>query len=1031
MQNLVPPPVPPKPAMPPVPPPFVAEAPQNQAQKPVVPNQMPQSFPGSDLPMPAPTDPNAIGGFLNKELLISEKDKRGSKRKKALVLLTMPLLIAVVTLYMIPFLIDWDKQKENLKNQVLSMTGRELTIDGSIEFKAFPLPSFTVHGAKLSNPPSASTKHMFSVQTMTAHPSVFALLFGRVRIVKLELTDLVIELENFQDGKPNWDFKSNRSVAEVSQGKKTAEEFAGIRHVVVTAGKMFFRSGKKTKPRERLIEISNVDINADSFSGPFNVKGGLESTLLNYKFEMVTGNLSDQGADVDIKITAGSSSADFKGKIANVATDPQLQGTLKASLDKSIESMTDYFGIDNTILPSKVSEVFSSKMTEVNGVLLINAAGFSIKELAMNSVSTKGKGEISSIFGEEETLLSFNLEFENINIDEMMEEKIGSSASEAAIAADNETKPAAPSAPQALPEISQQQLLKEEMKDIKLQERNAKFDLASTLKLQLDMKVDKAVFRGQTISGLRVDAEFGQGETLIKTLTAKNLPGNSEIDISGTLSKDTQDGKEVQKFESVIKASGDELLPVIKWLKLPFPEVKEGMLKDFTLEAGVTILPERILIHKINAGVDETFILGQALVQKGQNPATTSAIKIKYLNIDKYLLNSLEGKTTFFDESYKERDVVQEQSKMDAFLRWPSGYMRNFGISVDIDELVMRGDSFKNISAVLVMKPSIMEVKKLAFDSFNGRTELSGLVSTKNITPYIEANVSADKFDFRHLLDFSSKASLPEDPKEPLVWSKDNFYLSRLGVTNMKVLAKFKELKIGRLPFKDAELSLTSDGKDIQVETFRGALFNGVVDGKATVGIERPNLGISVSINNADFAQASQEVFGFMRTKQGRFSLSLGLSTNGINEAELISNMGGTGTITIRGLELDGFDLSLLHQNFSSYKKIEDLRQFLANTTGTGRTTLDYLATNLTLKAGTFLTENTVGTHYSLKSLETDAKFNMNDWTYKANTVLQLKSSRSDFLPLGINAEGNPSNLSYSWNTDAFVQEWESKFYDN
>jgi uncharacterized protein involved in outer membrane biogenesis len=1002
-------------------------------------------FPGSDLPMPTPMDPSAMGGFRNKDLLISEKDKRGSRRKKLLALLTMPLLIAVVTLYMIPFLIDWDKQKDNLKNQMLSMTGRELIIDGSIEFKAFPLPSFTIHGVKLSNPPSASTKHIFSVQTMTAHPSVFALLFGRVRIVKLELTDLVIELENFQDSKPNWDFKSNRSVAEVSQGKKTAEEFAGIRHVVITAGKLFFRSGKKAKPQERLIELSNVDINADSFSGPFIIKGGLESSLLNYRFDMVTGNLSDQGADVEVKIAAGTSSFDFKGDITNWNTKPQLQGMLKASLDKSIESMTDYFGIDNTILPSKVSEVFSSKTTDISGALTLNGSGFSLKELAINSISTKGKGEVSSLFGEEHTELLFKLGFEKINLDDVMEEKIaavvlpgapvteGEQAIVPTLGATDATAPAAPPKPeaatQALPEVSQQQLLREEMKSMKQQERNAKFDLASTLKLQLDMTVDEAVFRGQKISGLRVDAEFGQGETLIKTLTAKNLPGNSSIDVSGTLSKEMKDGQEIQKFESVIKASGDELLPLITWLKLPFPEVKEGVLKNFSVEAGVTILPERILVNKISVGVDQTFLLGQALVQKGDNPATTSAFKIKYLNLDKYLLNSLEGKTSFFDQPYKERDVVLEQSKLDAFLRWPSGYLKNFGVSLDIDELVVRGDTFKNLNAVLVMKPSIMEVKKLSFDSFAGKTELNGLISTKSITPYIEANITSDKFDFRYLTDFSSKVLPPQDPKQPIVWSQEDFYLTRLGVANMKVTGKFKDLQIGRLPFKDADVTVSSDGKDMKVETFRGTFMGGIIDAKADIGVDKPNIGLSISINNADFTTALRDIFGFSRAKQGRFSLSLGLSSNGTKEADIVSSLSGSGTITVRGAEFTGVDIGSIVQDSNKHSKIEDLRKFLSYASSNGSTTFDYLASNISVKDGNFLSDGAVATHFAIKNITTNANFSLSDWVYKADTVFMLNVSQD--MSISHNAEGSPSDLSSMWITQRFIDEWEKNFYKN
>src|SRR5690606_10986598 len=125
-----------------------------------------------------------------------------------------------------------------------------------------------------------------------------------------------------------------------------------------------------------------------------------------------------------------------------------------------IESMTDYFGIDKTILPQGISSVFSNKTTEITGKMLLNAAGFNLEEVKVNAINTSGAGSVNAVFGEEFTTIYFNMDFNKLDFDKLMEGGILKGKDESSPEGEH-------------PSMNQAELLKEGMKDASLEERNA------------------------------------------------------------------------------------------------------------------------------------------------------------------------------------------------------------------------------------------------------------------------------------------------------------------------------------------------------------------------------------------------------------------------------------------------------------------------------------------------------------------------------------------------------------------------------
>ncbi|NDF12398.1 MAG: hypothetical protein EB060_06275 [Proteobacteria bacterium] len=839
---------------------------------------------------------------------------------------------------------------------------------------------------------------------------------------KVTLNKVKIDLENFEGGSPSWNFSEGRPAADVEQGKQVVADYFGIKGVVIKEGTLIFRSGDKANPKVKQLDLSEVSIDASSLSGPFKIKGGLKSDELNFSFESEVGNLARaEPADVTFSLISGSSRMDVKGEVSNWLTTPTVKGEVTANIDRSIDSLLDYFGINRALLPKAVSTVLSNKTTEVKGNLFLSSAGFNLSDVTINSVSTKGSGSVGVTFG---NLVEVNvkLAFDNLDIDKLMEEPA--------------PEPAAPNA--APKEVKKPTVDLKEFGKEAATPAEPQFDLAQNLKFMLGLDIKKAKFRGQEVTDVQLEMDMGQGATMIRKLSAKNLPGESVIDVSGKVFEANEAMGQSQRFDSVISATGKDLIPMIRWLQVDFPEIKPGKMKDYDFNAKITFTKERTTVSEVKLAIDDTYVIGQAVVVKGEVPVANSAFKVGRINLDDYLVSSdptaaIEG---FWDRLLTDQELAQQQRKFDVLRHIDFSFFKNLGISIAADELIYKGGNYKNFVVVGVLKPNALDVRSLEFESsFTGKVKGSGFLNTSGLVPQIEANLAFDKFDIRNLRDF--KPAEAYDPKTKPVWSEKNFFLGKLGIANTKIALKFGELDVGRLKFTEVETGGTIDSEMIQVPSFRGKLYGGLLDMKGNMSIGRQVLNVSFSVANASLPQSLHDIMGIDAITEGRYSASGSIQTAGTNVKALLAGVSGTGTMAARGLVLKGADFSKI-STMRFDKPLEEVNRIVYEALAGGQTSIDYVASSMTAKDGLVDLQNLTITTSAVDRSAVSAQISLPAWQADVNgsVIYGLKYPIGGTnigmyttvdIPLGLKISGPLNDLRPEWDKSAVAVKWRER----
>ncbi len=137
-----------------------------------------------------------------------------------LILLTAPFIYLLT--------INPNDYREEIKEVVTTATGRQLEL-GPIHLEVALRPKLVIRQLLLSNADWAQQPALLTVGELHARVSIMALVFGRLEITDLVLSDAVLELERAANGSSNWTFQegttepagsasSNRLLPELHNG---------------------------------------------------------------------------------------------------------------------------------------------------------------------------------------------------------------------------------------------------------------------------------------------------------------------------------------------------------------------------------------------------------------------------------------------------------------------------------------------------------------------------------------------------------------------------------------------------------------------------------------------------------------------------------------------------------------------------------------------------------------------------------------------------------------------------------------------
>ena len=258
-------------------------------------------------------------------------------------------ILLVVTIILVPVLINVQKFVPEIERQVSDATGRSFSLGPDLGVSFFPWLSISFSDMKIGNPPGFSTEEFVKIRTFEARIKVLPLLKNRVEISRFVIGGLSVNLEKNSSGKMNWQFAEKDKGDKASQASPVAsfarfsEKFS-IALLAVTDGQVHWID--KTRNVEHRVEDIMLLLNDFTPERPFSLDC---KATFNGKPLALEGKIGPMGSGN----TKGGVSADLTINIVNKLRG-QLQGTT------SLAGKGSDFQLSVRLLPFSLREFFTT-----------------------------------------------------------------------------------------------------------------------------------------------------------------------------------------------------------------------------------------------------------------------------------------------------------------------------------------------------------------------------------------------------------------------------------------------------------------------------------------------------------------------------------------------------------------------------------------------------------------------------------------------------------------------------------------------
>ena len=117
------------------------------------------------------------------------------------------LAAGTLVLLGLPALIQWDGYKGEIIQAMKARLGREVALDGPLNFALLPLPHAKATNVRIANAEGAARPEMLSAASLELRPAFWPLLSGRFELAAVRLSGVELHLQRLAGGKGNWQFE--------------------------------------------------------------------------------------------------------------------------------------------------------------------------------------------------------------------------------------------------------------------------------------------------------------------------------------------------------------------------------------------------------------------------------------------------------------------------------------------------------------------------------------------------------------------------------------------------------------------------------------------------------------------------------------------------------------------------------------------------------------------------------------------------------------------------------------------------------
>jgi len=871
-----------------------------------------------------------------------------------------------------PLFIDNDKYQEKLLVYIEKSLGVRPKIKGSFEVTFFPVPTVTAKQLYIENAKEASNNYIIQIESIVSKIYFTDILAGNFKVRDIQFIRPVFEFENLgveqnnETGatlnKNNWSFLidgfKNRTVSD-------SEKFPD--RVSITNATFSYSKDLNKKS----IDYFNVEITADSFKGPFSLKGGFLSSDNTVTFEGGVDSFTE-GAKVGLLIKTDAAQVNLDGVFKD-GDVPRMEGGINLSSNNIGHIMGVFF--QNK---SYFTKITSKEELKVSGRFVFSKDTFEIQDVLIDSDSFKGTMNMGVDFNIGDKSKSVNwrvlADIDKIDIDNLFKQKKSEQAQD-----DLSIDYYAYSVNTA------------SLADFK-------FDIPQSLTLSMDVTVDDIIYN-QKISNVRAIMDIVNGHAEVNSLSA-DLPGNSRAVLRGKIK---HNGTR-PLFEGELEFGGSNFRDFMNWIDDYYSFVPEDLMKEFLFTAKLRVTPQHIDVTDLSFSFDQSLFSGGISLRPLKTiPIISASINIDRMDLDKYHIDKkiFEEIGRFVDGA---DEVLLERT-------WLAKLQNRLNITIDAKDIVFNDHYITNFSTAGIITRNNFNLQRFFIDSEVAKLKL-------NMYADIESRDAPEiKFNFL-AKDLDTKLFIPKESynsEKKYTWS--NKPINFLGLANL--YGEYK-IAINNLKHKNLEMSnVNIEAKSInkmrpEVLTFDKFQFDiyqgrGTIQGQMGVSIKAPTVAVNVFLEGVEL-NPLLKVFKEDIETTGQLFFRASFSSKGYSFAEWIKELsvrdGTDAKLSLQQVKFKGFDLDAIINGAKRLFSFIDMQKVIEKALVSGETTFDWMEGDLVFKNGILGVKDFKYSSDNAKG-EIDANISLFSFDTKARTNIYFQPDRKKVVVLPIEMKGN------------------------
>lgn len=314
-------------------------------------------------------------------------------KRKWMIAASLPVL-AVGGLLVAPSLIDWNKYKPQIIEQLDKATGHDYAINGNLDLAILPYPRVLIENMVVTQPQSEGGQMLVSMDRAAVSVALLPLLQKKVNVNSVVLDKPVINLKIDREGNPNWmtatlrDRDTQNGAAQPQGEEGSAADAISVDSIRIRGGAFSFEDARKGTP----ISLNDItlDIRADSLSGPFNLDGSVVYKDAKIGVGAKTGRMT-KGAEsfpLQANLTLpGNGDLKFSG-VMGLGDVPSVQGELGFATQNLGQSVQPFM-----VAPASP---MLQKPVAAQGILTASAESFALRNANLKWDGAEATGSITA-----------------------------------------------------------------------------------------------------------------------------------------------------------------------------------------------------------------------------------------------------------------------------------------------------------------------------------------------------------------------------------------------------------------------------------------------------------------------------------------------------------------------------------------------------------------------------------------------------------------------------------------------------------